>query len=263
MGNVAMIDSLVSVIIPCFNASEFLPRAVNSVLKQKYIHEIIIIDDCSDDNSYSVAESFCEKSSIVSLFRTLKNSGPAAARNLGSVFASGYYLAFLDADDEYKDDFLTVTVECLKSATNGMKAVKTKIDFVDMVGNNLFHAQDPRLEALNFSASSNILIEAESFRKIGGFPDDNVFLEKFGGEDVAFNKAVAKYLEPLGKIDKVGYRCWNRQGSHLDNFIKNTVVDNNGFHFISISPEQAPGGILDQAIERYMLNVGEKFKLKY
>lgn len=253
-----MIDSLVSVVIPCYRQGSTLVRAVRSVLRQAYLHEIIIVDDCSVDDTRAVAEALCDLDLRIAVFSTPANCGPAGARNFGSMFATGHYLAFLDADDEYLEDFLKVTVEALEGREE-MRAIKAGIEFVDETGSSLFEAGDPRLVALNFSSSSNIVIVTEAFRKLGGFPEYQEFRAEHGGEDVAFNKAAARFLEPLGRIDTVGYRCWNRSGSHLDRFIENTVVDGGEFSFVSLSDAQRPGGALEQAIDRFLSEVGPRF----
>lgn len=254
-----MIDSLVSVIIPCYRQAGTLERAVRSVLRQAFLHEIIIVDDCSVDDTRVVAEVLCDLDPRIAVFSTPVNVGPAGARNFGAMFATGHYLAFLDADDEYLDDFLRMTVEPLEGLEE-MRAIKVGIEFVDEMGVPLFNPGDPRLVALNFSSSSNILIVAEAFRKIGGFPEYPEFRAEHGGEDVAFNKAAARFLEPLGRIDTVGYRCWNRSGSHLDRFIRNTVVEGVDFNFVSLSEAQHLGSTLDRAIDRFLAEVELRFE---
>lgn len=254
-----MIESLVSVVIPCYRQGGTLERAVRSVLRQAYLHEIIIVDDCSADDTRAVAETLCELDPRIAVFSTPANRGPAGARNFGTMFATGHYVAFLDADDEYLDDFLKMTVELLE-AREDMRAIKAGIEYVDEAGVPLFKADDPRLDALNFSSSSNIVIVTEAFRKLGGFPEYSEFRAEHGGEDVAFNKAVARFLEPLGRIDTVGYRCWNRSGSHLDRFIQNTLVDGEAFSFVSLTEAQSTGGMLEQAIERFLAEVEPRFE---
>jgi glycosyltransferase involved in cell wall biosynthesis len=87
-----------SVIIPNFNNGITLSRAIESVLAQTFAaHEIIVVDDGSTDDSRAVAESYGER---VRYFWQ-NNQGVSAARNYGVEMATGDWLAFLDADDEY------------------------------------------------------------------------------------------------------------------------------------------------------------------
>lgn len=251
-------DSLVSVVIPCFNDHFVLPRAVDSALQQKYLHEIIIINDCSTDGSLSVAEQLCDRDPRIAVFSTPTNCGPAGARNFGAQFATGHYLAFLDSDDEYLPNFLGLTVDTLEK-TPAMSAVKTGVLFIDEDGRPLLDEQDPRIEALTFSIPNNMLIVREAFEKIGGFPTDPVFRLEHGGEDVAFNQAVAKYLAPLGRIYEIVYRLWDKKNSHLARFLANTRVTGDSFEFISLSALQQPGGPLEQAIDAYLAGIAPKF----
>jgi len=252
-----MFNSLVSVVIPCFNHAEELPRAVHSALKQQYLHEIIIVDDGSTDASLRVAEELCAFDPRIAIFSTPKNKGPAGARNFGAQYATGHYLAFLDADDEYTEIFLKVSVEALESSKD-MRVVKSWVEFLGESGDPIFTNEDPRIEALVFSLANNVVMVRESFQMLGGFPESEAFRTRHGGEDVAFNKALAKFFQPLGKIDSVGYRLHMQPGDHLDNFLKNTEVIGNEFNFIALSPEQESGGVLEKAIENYLEVVGQR-----
>jgi GT2 family glycosyltransferase len=253
-------DKLVSVIIPSYNDGDILPRAVKSALMQRHLLELIIVNDCSTDDSLSVSERLCDLDPRMAVFSTPSNGGPAAARNYGASFARGHYLSFLDTDDEYLAHFLETTVAMLETA-QGMHAVKTGVQFVGEDGRPLLDPSDPRVEALTFSIPNNMLILRESFEAMGGFPTDPVFRREHAGEDVAFNKAVAKYLQPLGRIEKVGYRFWNKKDSHLERFLSNTRVVGGDFEFIQLSEDQKPGGALDNAINAYLEEVSNRLGL--
>lgn len=87
---------LVSIIIPCFNTSKWLPQAIESCLKQTYSNiEIIVIDDGSTDNSLEIIKSYGNQIT----WQSIPRSGGNYARNLGLKLASGEYIQFLDADD--------------------------------------------------------------------------------------------------------------------------------------------------------------------
>ena len=90
-----------SVIIPAFNAATTLTRAIDSVRAQSWpVHEIIVVDDGSTDDTANVARRFGD---AVRLIRQ-RNSGVSVARNAGAAAATGDWLVFLDADDWYAPD---------------------------------------------------------------------------------------------------------------------------------------------------------------
>jgi succinoglycan biosynthesis protein ExoO len=93
----------VSVIIPAYNASGFIRRAIDSVLDQSVpAHEIIVIDDASTDDTRAVVASFAETHPPIRLITLPANGGPSVARNAGMAAASGEWIAILDADDTWK-----------------------------------------------------------------------------------------------------------------------------------------------------------------
>ena len=86
----------VSIIIPTYNCSQYLPLAITSVLTQTYKdYEIIVVDDGSTDNTRAVLAEFGQAITYISQ----ENRGPGAARNAGINVSRGDYLVFLDADD--------------------------------------------------------------------------------------------------------------------------------------------------------------------
>lgn len=89
----------VSVIIPVYNGESTISYALDSVLTQKGILEILVIDDCSTDSTEQIVKGYCNKNSLVHYIKNPTNSGAAASRNHGVSKAKGEYVAFLDADD--------------------------------------------------------------------------------------------------------------------------------------------------------------------
>jgi glycosyltransferase involved in cell wall biosynthesis len=96
-----MIQGLVSVITPCYNSAEYIVQTIESVLIQTYQKwEMIIIDDCSVDNSVEIIFTYQKKDRRIKLYKTEKCTGsPIEPRNMGIENASGQYIAFLDSDD--------------------------------------------------------------------------------------------------------------------------------------------------------------------
>ena len=91
---------MVSVIIPTYNRSRTIERAIRSVLIQTYTDlEVIVVDDCSTDNTADIVH--CIKDDRVKYFRLECNQGACVARNVGIDMAKGDYIAFQDSDDEW------------------------------------------------------------------------------------------------------------------------------------------------------------------
>lgn len=99
--------SLVSVITPAYNASCFLADTIRSVQSQTFTDwEMIIVDDYSKDDTYSIALAFAQKDSRIKVIRHQENGGVAVARNTALDVAIGEYIAFLDSDDLWMPDKL-------------------------------------------------------------------------------------------------------------------------------------------------------------
>ena len=103
MSNKGTMLPRISVIIPAYNAGRYLAEAIQSVLAQTLsVHEIIVADDGSADNTAAVALSF----PAPVRYHLNPHEGTAAARNQGVRVAQGEWLAFLDADDLWQPDKL-------------------------------------------------------------------------------------------------------------------------------------------------------------
>lgn len=90
----------VSIITPLYNCSEFLCFTIESVLSQNLKGwELILVDDCSSDDSFEVAKSFASLDNRIKVFQLDENSGAAVARNTAIEAAKGRFIAFLDSDD--------------------------------------------------------------------------------------------------------------------------------------------------------------------
>lgn len=108
---------LISVIMACFNAASYVEEAVSSVLGQTYSNtEVIVVDDGSQDASPAIVKHLAETHPGRVRLKHLKHSGPYPARNLGLSHARGDYVAFLDADDWWREDCLEKLLTTLQAA---------------------------------------------------------------------------------------------------------------------------------------------------
>ena len=101
---------LVSVLIPAYNASKTIERAINSVLNQTYLnYEILVIDDCSTDDTADIIKKFFLKK--IKFIQNKKNIGEANSRNTLIKNAKGEFLAWLDSDDEWIEKKLEIQID--------------------------------------------------------------------------------------------------------------------------------------------------------
>lgn len=93
----------ISVIIPVYNAAQFLEKSVESALQFDEVTEILLIEDASTDHSLSICEKLVAKNTRIKLFQHSDkgNHGAGATRNLGLEKAQSEFISFLDADDYY------------------------------------------------------------------------------------------------------------------------------------------------------------------
>ncbi len=110
-------EPLVSIITPVYNRSATLNANIESVMSQTYSNwEMILVDDCSIDDSVKIIEGFSKLDERIKLIQLTENSGAAVARNKAIEMAAGRFIAFLDSDDLWKSNKLKTQVEfALKS----------------------------------------------------------------------------------------------------------------------------------------------------
>lgn len=105
----------ISVIIPTYNRAERIMTCLNSVIKQTFKNwEIIIIDDGSEDHSYTEIRRFIAKYENIR-YMYHRNRGVTLSRNAGMRIATGKYITFLDSDDEYKTNHLELRYKFMKN----------------------------------------------------------------------------------------------------------------------------------------------------
>jgi GT2 family glycosyltransferase len=169
---------LVSVVIPAYNASVFLPETLRSVLAQDYPNfEVWVVDDGSTDNTGAIVTAFALKDDRVQLLQQA-NGGVAAARNFGIRRARGEYVALLDADDLWEVGALRTWVRTFEQVTSRVAVVYGWS--LDVDESNLptggFHAARIRGKVLgtllvhNFLGNaSSTMVRRSSLLEVGGY----------------------------------------------------------------------------------------------
>lgn len=131
-----MVQGLVSVITPTYNCGKFIAETIASVQAQTYANwEMIIVDDCSTDDTRVVVEALAEEDNRIRYYCLEVNSGAAVARTRAMEYAQGEYMAFCDSDDLWMPTKLEQQLEFMKS--NGYDFSCTSYEQINEAGKPL------------------------------------------------------------------------------------------------------------------------------
>lgn len=131
-----MEENKISIITPLYNGEKYIEKTILSVIKQTYNNwEMLIVDDCSGDNSPNIVKKYVEQDKRIKYIRLEKNSGAAIARNKAIEIAEGEYIAFLDSDDLWKKEKLEKQINFMKE--NNYAISFTEYEEIDEDGRKL------------------------------------------------------------------------------------------------------------------------------
>ena len=127
---------MVSIITPCYNASFFISGTIESVLAQTYQNwELLIVDDCSTDDSAEVIQKYVNADSRIKYFKTEQPSGgPTGPRNVAIHEANGRYIAFLDSDDVWLPNKLQDQITVFNRSSKNVALVYSNYEKMDEDG---------------------------------------------------------------------------------------------------------------------------------
>jgi len=126
-------NNLVSIITPSYNCEAFISDTIASVISQNYKNwEMLIVDDCSTDNSTNIINNFIKDDERIKLILNDRNEGAAVSRNKAIKAAKGKYVAFLDSDDLWGKDKLEKQIDFMEK--NNIALSYTSCELVDESG---------------------------------------------------------------------------------------------------------------------------------
>lgn len=176
-----------SIVIPCYNEEESIEKTLENVLKisYPYLKKIIVVDDCSSDNSYKIAKLFEKRDSRILVVKTPKNTGRASgAKNYGSKFVDTELIGFIDADSFPKADAISQMVGFFNDSNMG--AVTSRI-LVKNRKNFLTFSQAIEYKTMAFNRKLFSFIDSvyvtngplsiylkKAFDKVGGFDESHL-----------------------------------------------------------------------------------------
>lgn len=185
-----------SVVIPTYNREKTILKAVSSVLEQKnpdssfWIREIIIVDDCSNDNTETVIESYAKKeagflascNTEIVYHRLSENSGPGKARNEGVRLAKSDFIAFQDSDDYWLSEKLITMAEFIEINPEAEMYCHFYEAHLDGGRSIIVDAPDisdyfEELAVRNLVGAPTIVAKRGAFLDVGGFDEEMRALE--------------------------------------------------------------------------------------
>lgn len=185
---------LVTVIIPVYNGGKFLEEALQSVFDQTYQNiEIVVVDDGSTDNTAEIAQSFSQVHYIYQ-----ENQGVSVARNTAISRAGGEYIAFLDADDIWMPDKLSIQIEYMLGNPEFRITTTDKTNFLEpgtQLPNHL--KQIDNWESMEENIPSMMMVHHSVFKEIGYYSPDYK-----ASEDTEWIWRAMDAKIPIKKIEK-------------------------------------------------------------
>ncbi len=194
----------ITVIIPVYQAESFLDRCLKSIVNQEYRNlRVLLVEDCSKDNSREICKKWVEKDSRFELIALDKNGGAANARNMGldnASFDEGY-IAFVDADDYLHPSYFTYLYDLLK---------KNDADFSWCGVHNTFETEKMEFADLSstdneYTISGKDLLTREDLRIMYSMVWGKLFRSKLW-KDIRFDTKYS-YYEDGGTTFKVIYNA--------------------------------------------------------
>lgn len=199
-----MKEPLVSVVIPFYNSSNTIVKAINSVFTQTYNNfEIIMVDDGSTDDSLKKAKN-CLKKKCKYPYKIIKqiNKGPSSARNKAIIESSGKYIAFLDADDKWNLEKTKTQIDYLENI-KGLKMIGCLTNYNEdkVYKNNFEYINFKDMLFRNYFNTPSIIIEKTVLNDIGMFDEKLSFSEDW---DLWIR---ISYKYDIGRVNKFLVEC--------------------------------------------------------
>lgn len=203
----------ISVMIPVYNAQDYLKRCLDSVCNQTLKDiEIICVNDCSTDNSLTILYDYKNKYSNLKIIDCKENAGESAARNIGLDLATGEYLAFVDNDDEIDLDFYEKLYN--KAIETDADIVKGECHMIDYDSKEVYGNLNKKIKK-NSSKFFFAYHWWTAIYKASMIKDNNICFPinmPLGGDVLFLNETILA-CNKLELIDDVFYHYYRREDS--------------------------------------------------
>jgi|GEM_PF-624390 len=206
--------AVVSVIIPCYNAAEYIERCLCSMEAQTFRNfEVILVDDCSTDHTVEVIHRNQRNMTIpVTLLENTKNAGPGISRNRGIQHASSEYVCFCDSDDWYEPDYIELMINASQDRQADMVFCNARKVIAENTIDTIFfrnmpqHISAKEVLALGIDSLCSLMVRQKIAVSI---PQPDIR----NGEDMAVIPLMIMQSHQFGFVEKCIYNYLCRAGS--------------------------------------------------
>lgn len=203
---------LVTVIMPAFNSASTVSHAVESILRQTWRNiELLIVDDCSSDNTWAVLTQLAQNDGRIKLFRNKNNVGPYVSKNTALMHAKGAYITGHDADDWAHPDRIKKQVEFLLNSNGKYLANVAKMLRIQRNGRFSFISKENSIspDGILREAAISCMFDRKFFSENLGYWD----CVRFGADSEMMSRARKIMGERFQRVDIISMLCLDEEGS--------------------------------------------------
>lgn len=218
---------LVSVLMTVYNRQKYIAEAIESVLASRYTHfELIIVDDCSTDQSLEIARTYEVKDDRVKVYVNENNLKQFPNRNKAASYAKGKYIKYLDSDDLIYPFGLDILVDALEKYPNAAIAIAsqdthpTELHYPKLVSSEEAYEIFFFRNSLLTIGPSGVMFSKEKFEESGGYSDSYAT-----GDTELMLKLAAKYPVVRVQPSFFYYRVHDSQVLNSSNKLKTYAIE--------------------------------------
>lgn len=208
-------EELVSIIMPVYNREDLIGNAINSVLEQSYKNfELIIVNDCSDDNTLDVIKEIND--SRIKIINNPTNLGVSKSRNIALNESKGKYIMYLDSDNDWEKDYIKTTVGAFNVIPDADAVYSAQY---------VYEKDNENLKYIRYGTINKGLLSNRNYIDLNCFSHKRSIYEDYGGFNENFKRFVdwdmiLKYMT-YGKVYSVPFLMSNYYFNIADNSISN------------------------------------------
>lgn len=221
----------ISVIMSTYNSENTLENAIESIISQKYSNfELLIIDDCSNDSTYSICTGYKKKYKNIRVYRNNENLGLTKSLNILIKHSTGDFIARHDSDDVSHIDRLSIQMKFIKKNKLDACTSRAKIMNSNRVipGKSYYLPINFHMKLKNPFIHGTLLINKNALQAIGGYNENFVFAQDYKlMSDLISNgykvKIQNKILYYINMKDNISSQFKNQQKYYAD-CVKNNII---------------------------------------